>query len=373
MCLMPTTQHLLYYYLALSKIPGIGPVTGRNLIHYVGGIEQVFDLSEKEIQAIPGLNLGQKRALSSKDCLKMADEEMKLAQENQIGILSFESESYPYRLKQIADAPLVLFYRGQLDLNALRTIGIVGTRNASAMGMEYCRQLVLGLREFGSTIVSGMAAGIDGCAHRTSLQSGLNTVGVVAHGFKYKYPASNAALFRKMEDNGMIITEHFFHTYANKDNFPRRNRLVAALSDVVVVVESKRRGGSMITANLANDFNKEVFAMPGRISDLNFEGCNALIRQNKAHIFQSVQDMAFLMRWSDLMDKDEGLGHVSYENLSVTEKKIINYLRMNSPEIMDNIAFHCSVDVAALSSTLLNMEFKGLVKALPGSKYMLSR
>lgn len=371
MCLLPDMQELSYYYLALSKIPKVGPITGRNLIRHSGGVEQIFELSETEIRELPGLNHSQKQSLIARDCLRKADKELRILEKEQIRLITLEAPDYPYRLKQIDDAPLVLYTRGNLDLNALRTVSIVGTREASVLGLQYCKELVASLAEFDVTIVSGMASGIDGCAHSQALDMKVATVGVVAHGLKYRYPMSNDRLFDRMEERGMILTEHGYSTFANKDNFPRRNRLVAALSDAVIVVESKKRGGSMITANLAHDYNREVFAIPGRISDKSFEGCNHLIKVHKASLLQSVEDIAYLLNWSEKKGRKDSKHCPLFADLTEREKKIVHYLRMHQECNIDDLAFHCSIDLGDLSSELLQMEFKGMIKALPGNKYLL--
>lgn len=371
MCLLPDMQALTYYYLALSKIPKVGPITGRNLIRHAGGVEQIFDLTKAEIIELPGLSQAQKSSLIDRECLRMADRELRIIEKEQIRLLTIEAPEYPYRLKQIDDAPLVIYSRGQVDLNALRMISIVGTRESSVLGLQYCKEVVEALSDYNVTIISGMATGIDGCAHTRALELGLSSVGVVAHGMKYRYPMSNDCLFDRMERKGMIMTEHGYSTFANKDNFPRRNRLVAGLADATIVVESKKRGGSMITANLAHDYNREVFAIPGRISDKSFEGCNHLIKSHKASLYQSVEDIAYLLNWSG---KSKAVGEKStplYEELSERQKKIVNYLRMHQECNIDDLAFHCSVDLGDLSSELLQMEFKGMIKALPGNKYLL--
>jgi DNA processing protein len=241
------------------------------------------------------------------------------------------------------------------------------------LGLQYCKTIVESLADYQVTIVSGMATGIDGCAHSQALESDLPTAGVVAHGLKYRYPMANDRLFDKMEARGMVITEHGYSTFANKDNFPRRNRLVAAMSDATIVVESRKRGGSMITANLAHDYNREVFAVPGRISDRSFEGCNHLIKSHKASLYQSVEDLAYLLNWSGKGDSNSSSGDIKFNDLTEREKKIVSYLRVHQECTIDDLAFHCSIDLGDLSSELLQMEFKGMIKALPGNKYLLLR
>lgn len=373
MCLLPDMQELTYYYLALSKIPKVGPITGKNLINHVGGVEQIFELNKVEVRDLPGLSQSQKQSLIDRDCLRKADQELRIIDKEHIRLMTIDSPEYPYRLKQIDDAPLVLYSRGQIDLNSLRMVSIVGTRQASVLGIQYCKEVVESLSEYDVTVVSGMASGIDGCAHSKALDLDLPTVGVVAHGMKYRYPMSNDRLFDRMEEKGMIMTEHGYSTFGNKDNFPRRNRIVAAMTDATIVVESKKRGGSMITANLANDYNREVFAIPGRVSDKSFEGCNHLIKSHKASLYQSVADLAYMLNWSDRRSAQNAKRSDIFEDLTEREKKIVNYLRMHQECNIDDLAFHCSIDLGDLSSELLQMEFKGMIKALPGSKYLLLR
>lgn len=370
MCLISTMQDYQFYYLSLSKVVGLGPISGQNLIKFAGSIEAVFDLSDEEIKALPFLKAKQKESLISKSHISLAEKELKIAESKGIKLISIESEEYPYRLKQIPDAPLVLYSRGNVDLNSLRTVAIVGTRAATPLGMDYCREIVEELGHYGATIISGMASGIDGCAHKLALKKSIPTIGVVAHGFQFRYPAANHHLFDEMEKDGMILTEYSHNVFASKENFPRRNRIVAALADAVVVVESKARGGSLITANIANDYNRDVFAVPGRLNDISFSGCNALIKAHKANLLQSVEDIAYILRWSSEKIK---IKSPVVENLSELEKIIVNYLRVNDAAVFDDIAFHCGIQMNDLTSTLLNMEFAGLLKVFPGNKYVLIR
>ncbi len=374
MCLVSIIPDLKYYYLSLSKIPSIGPITGKNLIKYAGSVEDVFNMSPREINEVPFLKSNQKNALINKTYLNLVEEEINRIERERIEVITIESEKYPYRLRLIEDSPLVIYAKGNISLNPLRTVGIVGTRTSSITGQRYTQKIIEELLPYQATIVSGLASGIDGYAHQYALNNSLNTIGVVAHGFKYRYPESNAHLFNSVQKDGIIITEYGYNVYASKDNFPRRNRIVAALSDAIVVVESKERGGSLITANIANDYNKDVFAIPGRLGDSNFAGCNHLIKSHKAHLFQCADDIAYILRWSKPNKADTGLQQgLLFEKLNESEKKIVNYLRVNYSASFDDLAFHCSIDLSNLASVLLQMEFKNLVLSLPGNKFTLNR
>lgn len=370
MCLLATMEDYKLYYLALAKIPGLGPIRSRNLISHVGSIESIFDLSDKEVDALPVLNRDQKRLIKDKTSIDLAEEELHIAQRYGVQIITIDSEAYPYRLRILDDAPLVIYTRGSSNLNPIRSVGIVGTRQASVMGLQSCRDLIEQLAPYCPAIVSGMASGIDGAAHKHALDHDLFSIGIVAHGFKYRYPSSNYRLFDEMEDSGVIVTEYPYSIYASKDNFPRRNRLVAAMSDALVVVESKARGGSLITANIANDINRDVFAIPGRLNDMNFEGCNNLIKNHKAHLLMSAEDIAYVLRWN-IDTPTANLKKNLFEDLTTDEKRIINYLRVQSSASFDDLAAHCAIDISVLAATLLQLEFNQLITVMPGSNYSL--
>ncbi|NJO02392.1 MAG: DNA-protecting protein DprA, partial [Bacteroidia bacterium] len=290
-------------------------------------------------------------------------------------LLNFSSAHYPRRLKSLADAPLVLYYRGQADLNALKTVAIVGTRDASDYGRQFTEELVQSLQKHQASIVSGLAYGIDIAAHRAALKYDLPTIGVMASGINVIYPALHRKTAEQMILRGGLLTENRFGTKPDACRFPARNRIIAGLADAIIVVEAKEKGGALITAEIANNYNRDVFAVPGSVYTKTSEGCHKLIKTHKAHLLTQLADLEYIMNWdlpqaNAIIQKSldfEGL------NLSDAEREIIALLEANQPKdmLLDEICWKLQVSVAQVSAHLLNLELTGLVRSLPGRKFTL--
>lgn len=362
------------YLLALTKLKGIGPRRSKILVSYSGGFEAVFNQSRRELLSIPGINdVNTKVILDTREqALKEANEELKYLDKNpDIYILPYTSEHYPDRFRQYEDCPLFLYFKGNIEsLQAKRTVGIVGTRDASSNGIDITRSIVSKLQEFGVTIISGLAYGIDTAAHQMSVELKVPTIGILGHGLDQIYPNANRKLALKMIDQGGLISEFPPGSRAAREHFPMRNRLVAALSDAVIVVESARKGGSMITANLANGYHKDVFAVPGRISDERSEGCNLLIKSHKANLYQSADDIAYIMGWD--IDESQPRQMVMALDLTTEEQSIIDIIKELESASPDQLIYRLEMTLSQVSTQLLNLEFKGIVKSLPGKKYTLA-
>ena len=286
------------YQIAITLIPGIGDISGKKFIAYCGSAEAVFQEKRKALEKINGMREVTIDALCHpKDILKRAEQEVEFIEKNAVQPLFYQDKDYPRRLLQCDDSPMMLYYKGNVPLNKNRVVAIVWTRNITEYGKECCTELVNDLVDDGVLVVSGLAYGVDTTAHRTAVKVGIPTVGVLGNGFQQIYPAANKKLAVEMLKNGGLLTECMSGTLPDRENFPRRNRIIAGMSDATIVIESALKGGSLITADLANSYSRDVFAYPGKIKDLYSQGCNYLIRTNRAHLMESVAQLRYVMRW----------------------------------------------------------------------------
>ena len=361
----------LLYQIGLTLIPGVGDVLGKKLISIFGSAEAIFREPERHLKKMKRVGELLTQVIGNKDILLRAEKEIRFIEQYNVTSLFFTDKSYPLRLKQCFDSPVMLFYKGNTGLNPEHVVAIVGTRNATAYGKITTHKLVEGLADSGTMIISGLAYGIDSCAHRSALESGLETVGVLGHGLDRIYPMQNKALAEKMLHQGGLLTEFLSEVNPDRENFPRRNRIIAGLCDAVIVVEAANKGGALITADIANSYNRDVFAVPGRIGDLYSEGTNNLIRTNRAALIQTAGDVEYLMGW-----KADGQGSACRQptlfiELTPEEKKIICLLNEKGALGIDEISLQAEIPVSKTSSSLLNLEFEGKIKCMPGKVYML--
>lgn len=362
----------LLYYIALTTIPNIGSVTAKKLIAYTGSVNQIFSDKKSVLEKIPGIGVvNAQNIIQNKDfALNLAQHELTFIKKNNIKAYSFLEENFPKRLIHCEDGPLVIFSKGEFNFNAQKVISIVGTRNATDYGKEFCEKLLADLVPHQPLVVSGLAFGIDICAHKAAIKNHLPTIGVLAHGLDRIYPAIHTSTAKQMIENGGLVSEFRSGTNPDRENFPKRNRIIAGLADVTIVIESSKKGGSLITADLANSYNRDVFALPGRISDTQSEGCNALIKQNKAHLIQSVNDLEYIMGWKAEETKKNNQTKLFVE-LTSDEKIIYDILNNQDKIAIDDIALLAKLPMSNTGSILLEMEFKNLVKSLPGKMFKL--
>jgi DNA processing protein len=362
-------ENPLLYQIGLTLIPGIGDVNGKKLINWCGSAEAVFKASARELSAIPGIGPAIIRQIRNQNVLHRAEEEIRFLEKHRVKAFFFQDENYPQRLLNCYDHPIMLYYKGDADLNQKRIIAFVGTRRATDYGRAQCRDLIDGLKEKEVLVVSGLAYGIDGCAHRHALETGISTVGVLGHGLDRIYPAPHRKLAEDMvHRGGGLLTEFMSKTNPDRENFPRRNRIVAGMVDAVVVVESDRKGGALITAELANNYNRDVFAVPGRLTDPFSSGCNFLIKTNKAALVQSADDIGYIMGWENRKIPDARQTSLFVE-LSETEKTVYRLLSENGTTGIDQLMIQSGLTPSVVSAVLLNLEFHGLVRSLPGKQY----
>jgi DNA processing protein len=360
----------LRYQIGINLISGISDINGKKLIAYCGGAEAVFKEKKSNLLKIPGLGEATASKILNAEVLKRADLEIGFIQKNKIKTFYFLDEDYPERLKHCLDGPIMLYYKGNASLNAKKIIGIVGTRTASSYGISICKSIIEGLKDLDILVVSGLAYGIDTMAHKQSLSHGLNTIGVLAHGLDRIYPSSNRSLAKKMLDQGGLLTDFISLTNPDRENFPKRNRIVAGMSDAVLVIESAKKGGALITADIANSYNRDVFAVPGRVDDLYSEGCNYLIKTNRAVLVNNASDIKYCMGW-DLTQTPKLIQKKLFVNLSDTDKKLIKILEENQKIGIDRICLLAQMPGSKVASALLNLEFEGMVECLPGKVFKL--
>ncbi len=361
----------LLYKIAITKIPLVGAVTAKNLISYCGGIEAVFEARKKDLLKIPGIGEQTAQHILKQDVLKDAEKELLFIEKHDILPLYFLDKNFPQRLKHYNDCPVLLFYKGTTDLNQERFVAIVGTRKPSLRGQKICEELVEGLLPYNPVIISGLAYGIDVTSHKKSLALGLETIAVLGHGLGRVYPAQHRKIAEQMVEKGGLITEYTSEVSPERENFPMRNRIVAGLCDALIVVETAVRGGSIITAQLANSYNKDVFAVPGRIKDKHSQGCNKLIKTNKAALLENAADIAYILRWELKKGLEPAVHPKLFLDLTEQEKFVLDLLQKEEEAGIDKLTYESKISNSEMASLLLNLEFNGLVKTLPGKRYVL--
>ena len=363
----------LVHRIALSLLKGIGPVNARNLVAYCGGVEPIF--SDKKLkntlEKVPGIGPKLIASITDKKVIPAAEKEVEYIRKHKLRALFYLDAEYPRRLKQAEDAPVILFVHGNADLDAEHIVSIVGTRTPTDPGKRLCVELVEGLKECKATIVSGLAYGIDIVAHRQALKHGLPTIGCVAHGLDKLYPGEHAATAKDMVEQGALVSELTSGSPFAPGNFPARNRVIAGLSDCTIVVESGPKGGSLITADIASSYDREVFAFPGRPTDPRSEGCNKLIQQNKAALVNNAQDVITLMEWLP-KKKKAPVQAALFADLLPDEQTLVDIIKAQGSAHIDDLCVRSKWAQGKVAGLLLNMEFNGVVRSLPGKVYRLN-
>lgn len=361
-----STQH---QQIALTLLSGIGSRRARVIISYFNDLDAFFLDKKLDLEKLPGVTHEMIRSKQREEALQKADEVLE-AVERQGGQLHFFGDTnYPKKLKQCADAPIVLYSKGNIDFNARRVVSIVGTRNITPYGKQLTEELVDTLAAAGAVVVSGMAYGVDICAHKRAVFNAMPTWGVLGHGLDKLYPAVHRKTAERMLENGGLITEFVPGADIDPGNFPMRNRIVAGLCDATIVVESGVSGGSMITANLARDYNREVFAFPGDVGKPNSAGCLKLIGENIAGLVQSGADVLKVMEW-DIEEKALQQTRI-FPQLSTEEALVMHVFNDQKEQNLDSIGFFSKLPIPQVSALLLNLEFKGLIRSLPGRRFAL--
>lgn len=362
---------MLLYQIALTLIPGVGDINAKRLVAYCGGVEAVFTERKQALLKIPGIGEATVNSLVSHNAFPRAEKEVEFVEKYNIQHFFFLDQTYPMRLKQCVDSPLMLYYKGNADLNQQRIVSIVGTRRATGYGKRICNELVEGLASLGVLITSGLAYGIDTSAHKAALDAGLPTVAVLGHGLDRIYPQLNKPLAGRMVQQGGLLTEFLSETNPDRENFPKRNRIVAGIADATIVIEAGVKGGALITAEIANSYNRDVFAVPGRIGDEFSAGCNNLIRTNRAALVQSAGDVKYIMNWDAPHALVSPVQRELFISLSADEENLLSILKQRGDCGIDMLCQETQLMPTKVASALLNLEFEGIVKCLPGKVFRL--
>ncbi|NCD69822.1 DNA-processing protein DprA [Mucilaginibacter agri] len=363
----------LIHQLALTFIKNIGPVLAKSMVAYAGNEENVFLIHPSKLGKVPGIAAKTIQQIDFKSALERAQQEAEYVTKHNIDVIFYTDPRYPKRLKACNDAPVLLYARGDMDLNTQRVISVVGTRKATAYGKDLCRELVEELHSYGALVVSGLAYGIDIAAHKECLKLNAPTVGVLGHGLDRLYPAAHRSIADKMMLNGGLLSEYPSGTLPDRENFPARNRIVAGMADATIVVEAGIKGGALITAEIANSYNRDVFAFPGRVNDEFSEGCNYLIRHHKAGLLTNAADLAFTLGWEkgeQAIKKPNQL--MMAMDLTADERQIMEVLGQSPSIAIDELTLKIGMPISLLSMNLLNLEMQGFIRSLPGKAYCIS-
>jgi len=362
----------LLYQIALTRIPQVGSVQARLLIEKFGDAQAIFKAPQALLEKTEGIGTIRAKKIKAFAAFPESEKEIQFIEKYKIQPLFITDKNYPQRLLNCYDPPTLLFYRGEADLNCAKIVALIGTRNHTDYGKHLAESLVRELATQKILIVSGLAFGIDSIAHKASLKNSLPTVGVLAHGLDTIYPSQHGALAKDIiKQKGGLLTEFASQTQPDKHNFPTRNRIVAGMSDAVIVIESGIKGGSMVTAELANGYNKDVFAFPGRISDQKSVGCNYLIKNNKAMLLTEAAELIQIMGWEEQKKSIHKKQKELFIQLSPEEKIITDLLKMQDTVSIDELNIKSGLSSSAVAAAILNLELQNVVQSLPGKMYCL--
>ena len=362
-------EEKLLAVLRLQKSKAIGDILAKKLIVNVGDVSQIFKEKPAFLQKINGIGAHAIKHLFDVENLKKAEQELAYITKNNINYTYFLDDDYPKNLQNCIDSPILMFTDGAINLKNERLISIVGTRNMSSYGRDFVNQLIESITAFNPVIVSGFAYGVDICAHKAAIKHNLQTLAVLAHGFEMIYPKVHKKYIHQVNENGGFFTEFWSDEQPLRENFLKRNRIVAGISQATIIIESAEKGGSLVTADIANSYNRDVFAVPGRTTDVYSKGCNNLIKTNKAHLLSHPSDIIKLLNW-DIQEKvTKPIQKQLFIELTEDEQKIYDYLQTSGKQLLDVIALECGIPLYQLSSILLQMELKGTVKPLPGKLF----
>ena len=361
----------LYYLLALQKVKNIGDISAKKLLRHFGSASAIFEAAKNNDIDVQDIGSVMIQSLKQFNDWQKVTDEIKYIEQNKIKVVSIFDNEYPYRLQHAPDGPILFFYQGDIDLNSTKMLSIVGTRNMTPYGKHMVAEIIEGLAPYKPVIVSGLAYGIDIEAHLNALKQDLPTIGVLGHGFQRIYPSIHQKIAQRMLEKGGLISE-FWHTDpVDRNNFLKRNRIVAGMSEATLIVESGAKGGALVTADIANSYNRDVFAVPGRITDTFSQGCNNLIKNNKAALVTGAQDIIDMLQWSEEKIKPASPQLNLFIDLTDDEQLIFDLLQNESKLSLDEIAVKLQMPVSKTAQVLLQMELKNIISSLPGKMYEL--
>ncbi|UAM98241.1 DNA-processing protein DprA [Polaribacter litorisediminis] len=365
-------EEKLLAILRLQKSKAIGDVLAKKLIVHIGDVEQIFKEKTATLQKINGIGNHVLKHLFDENNAKLAEQELRYIQKNKIEFSYFLDDDYPVNLQNCIDSPILFFKDGTINLDNPKIISVVGTRNMSSYGRDFCSKIIADLALYNPIIVSGFAYGVDICAHKAAIKNKLQTIAVLAHGFEQIYPKVHKKYINQVNENGGFITEFWSEDQPLRENFLKRNRIVAGISKATIIIESAEKGGSLVTADIANSYNRDVFALPGRTTDIYSKGCNNLIKNNRATLLTSANDVIKMLNW-DITEKPKQIIQKQlFIELNDTEQKIYDLLSEKGAQLLDIISLECNIPIYQLSSILLQMELKGVTKPLPGKMFELA-
>ncbi|MFT6192192.1 MAG: DNA processing protein [Polaribacter sp.] len=358
--------------LRLQKSKAIGDILAKKLIVNVGNVEEIFKEKAATLQKINGIGNHVLKHLFDKKNSKLAEQELNYIKQNNIGYSYFLNDDYPVNLQNCIDSPILLFEDGNINFKNNKIISVVGTRNMTSYGRDFCNKIIEDLAQYNPIIVSGFAYGVDICAHKAAIKNKLQTIAVLAHGFEQIYPKVHKKYINQVNENGGFLTEFWSEEQPLRENFLKRNRIVAGISKATIIIESAEKGGSLVTADIANSYDRDVFALPGRTTDIYCKGCNSLIKNNRATLLTSADDIVKMLNW-DLKEKPKKIIQKQlFVELNENEQKIHDLLSLKGQQLLDIIALECNIPMYQLSSILLQMELKGVTKPLPGKIFGLA-
>ncbi len=363
------TEKNLLYTLALQKATKIGDITAKKLIEHCGSPLAIFKEKSSTLQTINGVGSFITKSLQDPTLLSKAEKEIEYIKKNNIKHWYFKEDDYPHRLKNCIDSPIVLFHSGNINLNNQKTISIVGTRNITNYGRKICEELIEELSVINPIIVSGFAYGTDITAHKSAIKNNLQTIGCLAHGLNQIYPKTHKKYIKEVEKNGGFITEFWSSSNPERENFIKRNRIIAGLTEATLVIESAEKGGSLVTADIANSYNREVFAIPGRPEDNLSIGTNNLIKHQKAQLVNAASDIIYFLNWKTKKTIKNTFQPKLFIELNEIEKQIVDFLKSNDKSALDIISLSCNLPIHSISSSLLNLELKGVIRPYPGKQF----
>ncbi|SDS39764.1 DNA-processing protein DprA [Gramella sp. MAR_2010_147] len=358
----------LIYTLALQHIPNLGDTTAKKLIRQFGNAENIFKEKKSNLLKIDGIGQIRIQELHNSEHIRAAENELKFIEQHNIQTHYFKDDEYPEKLKHCLDGPILLFSRGNIDLYKRRIISIVGTRQITPHGISFCEKLIEDLAVLNPVIISGFAYGVDITAQRAAVKHNLQTIGCLAHGLNQIYPKSHKRYMYDIEENGGFFTDFWSTDNFDRNNFLKRNRIIGGLSEATVVIESAEKGGALVTADIANSYDREVFAVPGRPTDKFSLGCNNLIKAQQAHVLTSAVDLAYILNW-EIEEKQEPVQKQLFIELEKDEQRLYEFLKLQGKTELDQVALNCNFPTFKTASLLLNMELKGVIRPLPGKLF----
>lgn len=355
--------------LALQKAKGVGDIIAKKLIAHCGSAQNVFAEKKLLLEKITGVGSERLKYLSDKKYFKLAEKELTYIQKNKLTSCYYQNDNYPSRLKQCIDGPILLFQDGNINLDNPRVISIVGTRKMTLYGRDFVNQFIEELKPYNPIVVSGFAYGVDITAHKAAVKNKLQTIGVLAHGFEQIYPKVHKKYVHQVNESGGFYSEFWHNEDPLQKNFLKRNRIVAGMSEATIIIESAERGGSLVTADIANSYSRDVFAVPGKTTDSLSRGCNNLIKTNRAGILTSAKDLVEALNWELKPNQPKAIQKQLFIDLPKEEQLVYNYLLKCGKKHIDSIALDCNIPVYKLATLLFNMEMKGVIRPLQGKLF----